>query len=320
MKKYISLCLLFIFLSINVSAQEWKTHTVQTGETLYAISKTLNVTITELKSWNNLSDNNLSVGQQLIYFLDATPESLENPTVSPSLITTSVYQENVFYKVKSGDNLTVIARIHGMTIKELKDLNNLTSDFLSIGQQLTVKKIRDSVGPSVSEFSEDSSPQGSFAVYEISGGDSVSSILNKFKLTETELQELNPGINLSSLEAGQRITVLLPPSKSYVNPYSNKSKLEGLGTIGVSVYNKNEFGAATTNGELYNPEELTAAHSNIALGTIIFVENPETQRGIYIRINDRISGSELKLSAEAYRILGLINSSNPTVTIYTDRL
>ena len=43
-----------------------KTHLVQPKEGLYTISKKYNVTVTQLKEWNNLTGNNLSIGQQLI--------------------------------------------------------------------------------------------------------------------------------------------------------------------------------------------------------------------------------------------------------------
>jgi len=43
-----------------------KTHLVQPKEGLYTISKKYNVTVTQLKEWNNLTGDNLSIGQQLI--------------------------------------------------------------------------------------------------------------------------------------------------------------------------------------------------------------------------------------------------------------
>lgn len=302
-------------------AQERQTHTVAQGETLYSISKALGVTVAELQSWNDLSDNSLSIGQQLVFYTDSesTTDSLTtSPASGPSLVNVSVPQENAYYTVKAGDNLTRIAREHSMSVSELKALNNLDSDLISIGQRLTVRKMVESVAPSASEFSEESAPQGSFAVYTVESGESLNSLLVKFKMTERELQELNPEVNVTSLDRGQKITVLLPPSRNFENPFYAKSNLEDLGTVGVSSYSTDEVGNTTTNGELYNPEELSAAHSNIALGSIIFIENPSTQQGIFVRINDRITGNGLKLSDKAFRILGLDNSPNPTVTIYSE--
>lgn len=314
MKYFIPLIILLLAFSVDLSAQEKKSYTVKEGETLYAISKILQVSVTELQEWNNIDDSGISIGQELVYYV----KEEEQPPLEPakSLVDISNPAENTFYIVKSGDNLYTIARFHNMTLDELKSLNELTSDVLRIGQKLSVKKV--TVAPSVSEFSEESSPQGSFVVYTVERGQTLTDILNKFKMTERELQELNPEISVVALDRGQQITVLLPPSKSYDNPYLNNANLQDLGTVGAISYKDSELGNTTTNGELYNSEELTAAHSNIALGSIIFIENPETQSGMYVRINDRITDSGLKLSAKAFRILGLQNSSNPTVTIYTD--
>ncbi len=309
---------LLIILSISLLAQEQKTYTIKQGETLYSISKALNVTVAELQQWNDLSDNTISIGDELIYYDSTTEQPSTNETPVKSLIEISAPPENTYYTVKSGDNLTIIARQHDMTVEELKELNNLNSDLISIGQQLSVRKLVDSVAPSASEFSEESEPQGSFAVYTVESGETSTDILKKFKMTQRELQELNPEVNIAALDRNQKITVLLPPSRSYANPYENKASLQDLGTVGASLYQSDELGNTTTNGELYNPDELTAAHSNIALGTIIFIENPETKTGIYVRINDRITESGLKLSAKAFRILGLETLTNPTVTIYTE--
>ena len=45
-----------------------------------------------------------------------------------------------FYTVKSGDNLIRIAEAHDMSVNELKNSNDLNSDFIRVGQRLTVKK------------------------------------------------------------------------------------------------------------------------------------------------------------------------------------
>ncbi len=41
-------------------------HTVATGDTLYRLSKQYGVTVDDLKVWNNLADNTIHVGQQIV--------------------------------------------------------------------------------------------------------------------------------------------------------------------------------------------------------------------------------------------------------------
>lgn len=96
------------------------------------------------------------------------------------------------------------------------------------------------------------------------------------------------------------------------------SSLKDLGSTAVSQYGNNERGNPTTNGELYNPNDLTAAHSNISLGSVIYIENNDNNRGVYVRINDRHTGNGLKLSSAAWQTLK-ISSNLPTVTIYQNQ-
>lgn len=311
---------LFGFLTIvtiPVAAQEASTYEVKKGDTLYSISRKLKVSISELKQWNNLSDNTISVGQVISYYrVEKQSEDLPDLPSSQSLIGDSAGDDNTYYTVKSGDNLYSISRAHNMTVDQLKGLNNLESDNIRVGQNLTVKKT--SVAPSISRFAEASSPQGTFTLYEINRGEKLNDILQKFRMKEVELQQLNPQVKLNNLVSGQEITVLLPPSRNYPNPYMQKANMQDLGSVAVTKYQASDTGTATTNGELYDPQGLTGAHSNIALGSVIFVENSSNGNGLYIRITDRITGSGLKLSDAAFRALELGNSERPAVKIYTD--
>jgi len=299
-------------------AQEKKTYTVQQGDTFYSISKSLDVTVAELKEWNDINSNSLSIGQELIYFVvsdSAEPIEVDGEDAN-TLISSEETSPNTYYLVKSGDTLYKIARENDMTIQQLRDLNNLSGDNLRIGQRLAVKSV--SIAPVVSEFSEESSPQGKFVLYTLTDSDNLESILDRFEMTRSELKALNPQIDIEDLRLAKNITVLLPPSRNFDNPYLEKANLQDLGSVSALVYSDNEVGNATTNGELYNPEKLTAAHSNISIGSVIFVENPETGKGIYVRINDRITNSGLKLSHSAYRILGITTENQQSVSIYTD--
>lgn len=299
-------------------AQQQMEYEVKQGETLYSISKKLEVNVAELKQWNGLEGNNLAIGQILIYYKleETTDEASDTGVPSETLINKQQIPENDFYTVKSGDNLYTISRNHNMTVEELKALNDLESNVIRVGQQLAVRKL--SSGPSVSLSTDESTSQGLFSLYTVSEGESLDSILTKFKMSENEFGQLNPQINIQSLFRGQEVTVLVPPSNEFENPYLQNANLEDLGTVPVIVYDDSEIARTTTNGELYDPEALTAAHANIRLGTVIFVENPATGKGIYVRINDRITGDGIKLSARAFKSLGFKQNENVSVNIYLE--
>ena len=94
------------------------TYTVQKGDSLYSIANKYNTTVNEIKSLNNLTSNNLSIGQQL-----------KIPTNASG---------NITYTVQKEDNLYSIAKKYNTTVNEIKRKNNLTSNNLSIGQQLII--------------------------------------------------------------------------------------------------------------------------------------------------------------------------------------
>lgn len=288
-------------------------HTVEPQETLFSISKEYNVSIAELKEWNNLSTNNLEVGQELSVYPSSSTGQTEQ-----SIVVDNDTQSNTYYTVRSGDSLYKIAQEHDMTVEELKQLNGLTSNSIRVGQRLTVRGDSDSAPPSVAQ-SVESSPQGKFVSYEVSESISLSELLDKFEMSEEEFHALNPSIDDTTFHSGRELTILAPPSKNYKNPYlASSNNMQDLGTAAVTKYSASERAKPTTSGELYNPQALTAAHSNISLGSVIYIENPQNNKGTYVRINDRTSGNGLKLSAAAWQLLDF-SSSSPKVTIYQNQ-
>lgn len=92
-------------------------YVVVPGDSLWSIAKKYNITVDELKSYNQLNSNLLTIGQELII-----PETSEYKT----------------YVVKSGDSLWKIASNYGVNVNELINLNNLNSNVLQIGQTLLI--------------------------------------------------------------------------------------------------------------------------------------------------------------------------------------
>lgn len=302
------------------------THTVGPQETLFAISRTYGVTIAEIQQWNNLETTALSVGQELLIYAENGDQTADLPEVDRrpqteqqtqrESIVTPTLSASTYYTVQSGDYLNRIASEHGMTTDELRQLNNLEDDMIRVGQRLVVRETQST--PVVDEDFEESTPQGRFVNYRLESGESTDAILERFSMTREELEALNPGTDIGSLSSGQRITVLLPTSRTFKNPYRHRAGLRDLGDVSVSRYDESDIASSTTSGELYNPDQLTAAHSNMALGSIVYVENPENGRGVYVKINDRFSGNGIKLSSRAFETLKFASESQASATIYQE--
>lgn len=158
-------------------------YVVKKGDTLWSIARKYGLTVERLKSLNNLTSNNLTIGDSLIV-KDSSGNSNNGSSVD----------NNKYYIVKKGDSLYSIARSNNMTVAELKSLNNLTSNILSIGQRLII-----SSGSNV--------PNN---VYVVKKGDTLWSIANNFNVSVNDLKSANNKSN-NSLSIGEQLII---PGKS----------------------------------------------------------------------------------------------------------
>lgn len=152
------------------------TYTVKNGDSLWKIANQYGITVNELKNANNLTGDNLQIGQVL------TIPGKSNAGTVPST-------ENA-YTVQNGDSLWKIANQYGTTIDTLKTLNNLSSDNLTIGQVLKVP----------------SSESGTSRTYTVKNGDSLWKIANQYGTTVAKIKELN-GLTSNNLQIGQVIRI-----------------------------------------------------------------------------------------------------------------
>ncbi len=195
-------------------------YTVKRGDTLYGIAKQFNTTVDALKALNNLTNNNLMIGQTLIIPTTTTnpvPEPDDgseyivkagdslysiaqkfNTTVNDLIefnnLPTTILQvgqslripnptpSNIIYTVKRGDTLYKIANIYGVSVDAIKKLNNLDNNTLTIGQQLYIPK-----GTVVEETN--------FTTYQVKPGDTLYSIAQEFGTTVDAIKTYN---NLTS--------------------------------------------------------------------------------------------------------------------------
>ncbi len=152
-------------------------HAIVKGDTLYSIAKKYNTTVEKIKEFNNLESNNLQIGEVLKI---------------PTIINLNNY---IIYKVKKGDTLYSIARTYNTTVLEIKNLNNLTSDNLSIDMNLKIPNPSDNTRPN-------------YTNYVVKKGDTLYSIARTYNTTVLDIMALN-NLNSSSLQIGEVLKIPL---------------------------------------------------------------------------------------------------------------
>ena len=181
----------------EIYEEEENIYIVKKGDTLYSIAMANNTTVDELKKANNLTSNILSTGQLLKIPSALLPEST--------------------YIVKKGDSLYLIANKYNTTIDELKRINNLTSNILSIGQVLKLP----------SDKVSDIEKEENTISYTVQKGDSLYSIARKYDTTIDRIKDLN-NLTTNLLSIGQ---VLLIPTDTNLETTYTVQKGDSLYSI-----------------------------------------------------------------------------------------
>ncbi|POY39868.1 lytic transglycosylase [Flavobacterium alvei] len=178
-------------------------YVVQKGDNLSSIAKKNNVSVAEIKEWNNLATNSIQLGASL------QVGKIEGNEKEEIALTTKT--ENVEYIVKKGDNLGNISKKFGSTIDDLKQWNNLQDNAIALGSSLIVAKSEVPLeNKAVAETLTKkpnlaSSSKTNITNYLVQKGDSLYSISKKYpgvsisdikKWNNISGEELKPGMKL----------------------------------------------------------------------------------------------------------------------------
>ncbi|MES2730461.1 MAG: LysM peptidoglycan-binding domain-containing protein [Bacteroidota bacterium] len=116
-----------------------KIHTVEQGQTLYAISRLYGAAIADIRAWNGLAaTDGVQIGQTLL--VSKPVEKAD--TTSVAVQAKPVVEEFTNYTVQPGDTVYKISRAYGVTVKELLSWNGKTEATLAMGEVLKVKKAK----------------------------------------------------------------------------------------------------------------------------------------------------------------------------------
>jgi membrane-bound lytic murein transglycosylase D len=189
-----------------------KFYKVKKGDNLGEIAGKYDVAISDIKKWNKLKSNNLSLGQKLkiisnervvttVKKLVKTDNIASNEKPKKDLIESNDKPED-FYTVEQGDNLSTIAKKHNVTIDDLKKWNNLQDNTIRLETKLKIADIKNS------DDSEVVAPKTEIrnVEYIVQNGDNLGSIARKNNVAVSDIKMWND-LSDNNIQLGDKLIV-----------------------------------------------------------------------------------------------------------------
>ncbi|RED24884.1 membrane-bound lytic murein transglycosylase D [Flavobacterium cutihirudinis] len=214
----------------KINDSELQLYKIQKGDNLGAIAEKYDVSIADIKKWNNLRTNAVALGRTLRIKSNVDPLKKEVKSIpaiekksDEAIASTDDKDKNATqsqeYVVAAGDNLGSIAKKFGTTIAELKELNNLASNNIGLGKTLIVSKevpvIEETASvnsalasnASVDSFKKGATSKKMSEDYYVKKGDSLYSISKKYPgVTISDIKKWN-GIKDGDIKPGMKLKI-----------------------------------------------------------------------------------------------------------------
>ena len=286
-------CLFIVQLAF---AQDVQRYTVKQGDTLYRIARQHGLTVDDLKRLNNLTDNTIRPGQDLIVSgvtPQAVDEELPDPVFEPAreerttdspTSDPDTNQDQPRYKpitrakrsyiVQPGDTYYSIAIEHGVPAYAIFAMNGGNTAPLVPNESIWIPDT-----DPITSFDNSSEQQ----TYTVRKGDTLYGIARK---SGTNVQRIRQVNNLAdnTLSVNQ---VIILPNPEPVRQNRDKQLPPIFQTGAVTTYPDTFSGRITASGVPYDPERYTVSHPELALKTIVLLTNPNSGHTTFAEVTDR---------------------------------
>ncbi|MFW6271241.1 MAG: LysM peptidoglycan-binding domain-containing protein [Bacillota bacterium] len=185
---------------------DYELYTVSSGETLSSIAESRNVSISKLKEFNNLNSDNIKSGQDI-----KIPRE-KNTSITDTSNSGGAENENsekIYYTVRPGDSISTIAAKRNLTVEEVMDANDLSSDIIKNGQELVLPIVNTKDGSSSSSTGSSdasSNDQSETITYEVKQGDALNTIARIYG-TDVDTIKRNNNISGDRIFIGQKLVI-----------------------------------------------------------------------------------------------------------------
>ncbi|MDQ1139114.1 LysM peptidoglycan-binding domain-containing protein [Pedobacter agri] len=297
----------------TVTDQTMIEHTVAPKEFLGKIAEKYGTTVEEVKKANNLSSNNLRIGQKLK--IPATKNIEESKVVSvaeeKSVEDNKPVNASGTHTVLRNETIFTVAKQYGVTAYQLRKLNNLPDNAISIGQVLKVPGgiVTDvqvpkekQVEPAV-EVPVNNSKEESF-IHTVATGENIFSIAKKYNLTAYQIRSANK-LSDNSIKVDQKLVIPKPPQPKSVNEASKEDQESEPDSTMVkdpklrrdpSVYGLSQIeekGAAVWIADAdLDSSKMLVLHRTAPVGRVIKITNPMTNKTTFAKVVGKFTENE----------------------------
>lgn len=178
---------------------QWQPYQVKSGDTLGAIAKRYQTTVSALTELNKLSGNTIRIGQSLL--IPRSGDSAGQATAAEQQDGSSANSEQIEYIVQRGDTLWDLSRKYDVTVAQLRNWNKLANNaILSEGQTLSILQ---------SNKAQTAQLKTRTVNYRVRPGDSLAKIAQRFSVTVDDIVKWNNISTERFLQPGQQLTLLV---------------------------------------------------------------------------------------------------------------
>ncbi|WP_316828413.1 LysM peptidoglycan-binding domain-containing protein [Pedobacter miscanthi] len=289
-------------------------HTVAPKEFLGKIAEKYGTTVEEVKKANNLSGNNLKIGQKLK--IPATKNIDENKVVSAAVEEKPV-QDNKStdaagtHTVLRNETIFTIAKQYGITAYQIRTLNNLPDNAITIGQVLKVpggivadvQVPKEKQAETKTKEAPVAAKEESF-IHTVATGENIFSIAKKYNLTAYQIRTANK-LDDNNIKVDQKLIIPKPPQPKSVNDASKEDQQNEPDSTMVkdpklrrdpSVYGLSQIEEKGTAVWIADQDldgtKMLVLHRTAPVGRVIKITNPMTNRTTFAKVVGKFTENE----------------------------
>ncbi len=270
---------------------EGKIHVVKAGETLFSLYRQYGVSVDQIKEWNNLTDNNLQLGQRVIVGKEPKVPAAKEETSEKEKEEVS----GKMHSVKKGETLFSISRVYNVKWQDIKVYNGLESNDLKEGQKLGIP-------PSNIEVLKKEAIVASIDTIDrpdahvVKAGETMYSISKKYQLSSEDIIEWNDLLG-AEIQIGQELLLKAPESEKIQKNEIEKKEpivakedeyMKGEPKVKITNIGGHEKMIERGMAELIeggsDTNRFLGLHKTAPIGTIIQVKNEINGYSVFVRV------------------------------------